>query len=129
MEEKVCSVCKKSKSAGEYYKHGSDKTTIKLRNDCKQCVLNRHRERKFGVDHKTYKQMLSDQDNRCAICAIHVNDYSERYNNFAVDHCHKTHKVRGLLCHNCNRALGMFQDDMNILKVAVNYLSFHMNKI
>ena len=39
-----------------------------------------------------------------------------------VDHCHATGKVRGLLCHNCNRALGLLKDKISVLKNAIQYL-------
>ena len=39
-----------------------------------------------------------------------------------VDHCHITNKVRGLLCHDCNRALGLLKDNTSILSSAINYL-------
>jgi hypothetical protein len=39
-----------------------------------------------------------------------------------VDHCHTTGAIRGLLCHNCNRALGLLKDDINVIKNAINYL-------
>jgi len=39
-----------------------------------------------------------------------------------VDHCHSTGKVRGLLCSNCNRGIGMLQERVDILQNAIDYL-------
>lgn len=44
------------------------------------------------------------------------------YTKLNVDHDHKTRNVRGLLCHNCNRALGLLKDNINSLKSAISYL-------
>jgi hypothetical protein len=44
----------------------------------------------------------------------------------AVDHCHDTGKVRRLLCHNCNRALGLFKDNSDILRKAADYVEEYM---
>ena len=41
----------------------------------------------------------------------------------SIDHCHKTGKVRGLLCKHCNHGLGKFKDDVNLLKIAIDYLN------
>ena len=65
-----------------------------------------------------FKKMLIKQDNKCAICG---NEETKR--RMSVDHCHKTGKVRGLLCQLCNTSLGGFQDDVNRLKKAIKYLS------
>lgn len=40
-----------------------------------------------------------------------------------IDHCHKTGKIRGILCSRCNTALGGFNDDIKLLDKAINYLS------
>jgi hypothetical protein len=53
----------------------------------------------------------------CMICGIFVNG-----KNFHIDHDHKTGKVRGKLCHKCNLGLGMFKDNIDILKQAIRYL-------
>jgi len=39
-----------------------------------------------------------------------------------LDHCHKTGRIRGVLCNNCNTGLGKFYDDIELLKTAINYL-------
>lgn len=78
------------------------------------------RIKKFGITLDEFNQLLKDQDGKCAICG-----YSDRSNpNFfpVVDHDHETGKVRGLLCMNCNQAIGKFKDDLNIIKSAISYL-------
>lgn len=78
-------------------------------------------KRKFGIGIDEYNKMLKKQNNSCAICKS-TTTQDRRTNNFPVDHCHKTGKVRGLLCNHCNRALGMFKDNIESLKSAISYL-------
>lgn len=68
--------------------------------------------------------MLGTQEHKCALCgsegfAIGKNGHSEK---LAVDHCHSTGKVRKLLCHNCNRALGLMKDNPVLLRFAADYV-------
>lgn len=55
----------------------------------------------------------------CAICKKHKSNFTRA---LAVDHCHTTGKIRGLLCTNCNRALGNIKDSIDNLKNAIEYL-------
>lgn len=66
---------------------------------------------------------MEEQNYLCVICneaGFQMN--SRVYHDLNVDHDYKTGKVRGLLCHNCNRALGLLKDDIERLKSAVRYL-------
>lgn len=72
----------------------------------------------FGINADQYEAMLIEQNYACAIC--HKLDICSR--DLAVDHCHVTKKVRGLLCTNCNMALGKFQDNLQNLLNAIEYL-------
>lgn len=68
--------------------------------------------------------MLRNQGGVCAICGeierVVKQDGLPRQ--ISVDHCHKTGHFRGLLCGNCNRAIGLFGDDIDVLASAISYL-------
>lgn len=67
--------------------------------------------------------MLNTQNHLCKICNLPGFKLDPRSKTLlVVDHCHSTGKVRGLLCHNCNRALGLFKDNTNSIENALNYL-------
>mgnify|MGYP002414081203 FL=1 len=63
--------------------------------------------------------MLEQQGGVCAICAKD----QHRGVNWHTDHCHKTKRVRGILCRPCNIMLGHIKDDVAVLKAAVDYLT------
>ena len=69
---------------------------------------------RYGLTPAEYDELAEKQMKKCAICG------SEE--KLHVDHCHQTKKVRGLLCGNCNRGLGIFKDDIERFKKAINYL-------
>jgi Recombination endonuclease VII len=74
--------------------------------------------KKFGINADQYDTILKEQKYVCAIC--NKPDLLNR--GLAVDHCHKTNKVRGLLCTNCNMGLGKFQDNVEYIQNALTYL-------
>jgi len=67
-----------------------------------------------------YDALFKEQQGCCAICEAPQTGLNK---NLAVDHCHSTMVIRGLLCDNCNRALGQFKDNPTILTNAFNYLT------
>jgi hypothetical protein len=71
---------------------------------------------KYGVTAEAFAAYLIQQSGRCAICV-------EPMPRPCVDHDHATGRVRGLLCPACNLGLGKFQDDLDRLRRAVNYLA------
>jgi hypothetical protein len=80
-------------------------------------------KKRYGITLEVYNKMLLDQDYKCAICKISETEIKHKRNTyFAVDHCHKTGKVRGLLCNNCNCILGFINDDTEHLNNAIKYL-------
>lgn len=77
----------------------------------------------YGITSDDYRTLLLHYNGLCAIC--HSTGFLMRESHQAllmVDHDHRTGRVRGLLCHNCNRALGLLHDSINNLKRAIVYL-------
>lgn len=77
--------------------------------------------RHFGITAAEYDAMSEAQGGTCAICRRPC----PTGRRLAVDHCHSTGKVRGLLCAKCNRALGMMDDDPGLLAAAIEYLAHY----
>jgi hypothetical protein len=73
---------------------------------------------KYGITLNEYMEMFNEQKGNCAICGRNQKMFKKR---LCVDHCHKTKKVRGLLCPSCNMSLGKFKN-IEILESAINYL-------
>jgi NAD(P)H-flavin reductase len=80
---------------------------------------------RYGITPERYDEMVRSQNNQCAICGnveTAKHNRSNKIQKLAVDHCHSTGKVRGLLCQDCNRGLGKFHDDVVRLESAIIYL-------
>jgi hypothetical protein len=74
----------------------------------------------FGITTKEYDELLKKQNGKCALCG---GDQNPTYKFFDVDHVHdESKKVRGLLCRKCNVGLGTFENNLEWLKKALNYL-------
>jgi hypothetical protein len=78
-------------------------------------------ERLYGLTREQYKALYARQGRKCAICKRP--ERSARNKLLAVDHCHETGQVRGLLCTHCNRAIGLLQDDPKVVKSAAEYIT------
>jgi hypothetical protein len=117
--------------------------------DKAQVIARRHRERigaagvraanlrdKYGMTVAEYDALREKQDYRCAICGRHEDELpvtavgrprrdgrpTATAFKLAVDHCHSTGRVRGLLCVGCNAAIGHFRDDRTVVLAALTYL-------
>lgn len=81
---------------------------------------------RFGISLDDYNKMMEDQQGVCKICGLPESKLDHRSKlprRLAVDHCHSTGKVRGLLCSDCNTALGLMKDNPKLLNEAIKYLS------
>lgn len=81
-------------------------------------------KRFFNLSVEDYLKMLNDQNGVCAICKKSEIYYTKtgKLKDLAVDHCHVSGKVRGLLCSSCNNGLGCFKDNLELLDKAKEYL-------
>lgn len=78
---------------------------------------------RYGVTPEQFDQMLADQNGVCAICGEpETRMRLDVLLPLSVDHDHVTGRVRGLLCHPCNQAIGFFKDDPERLVKAIEYL-------
>lgn len=145
---KQCTCCLKTKLLEQFYKRGQcgREASNRFRSHCKECCSLkaavrwnenedfRHRgksnsykhilKKNYGLTEEDYLSMYKEQDGLCAICK------QKNYNKagrLAVDHCHVTGKVCGLLCTKCNAGIGLLGDSVQMLKVAISYLEHHKN--
>jgi len=116
-KDKQCRWCNKEfKPRGPSHLYCSDSCKNESRTD-------QYYQIKYGISLKNVKELLHNQKGLCAICQKEGFKMHEGvFMNLNLDHCHESGNVRGLLCHNCNRALGLFKDDINIMKRAIDYL-------
>jgi Recombination endonuclease VII len=104
------------------YRLNNQKKIIKYRQSYKERAKENERKRTLkirGIREEDFNEMFKQQNGKCAICGTHQNDLNKF---LCIDHSHKTNKIRGLLCNNCNRGIGHLKDDINILLKAIDYL-------
>lgn len=84
----------------------------------------RSRKYVYGITDLEYRALLEKQHGKCAVCGNGETQMGNggKVRNLGVDHCHDTGKIRGLLCHNCNVAIGHAQDDPALLRRMAAYL-------
>ena len=123
--KKRCSSCRLLQLIKHFNQRGE--SSDGYRGQCKKCLNKRGRnasdrkrylKRKYGITVEQYDLILKKQGACCAICGG-INPNGQR---LAIDHDHKTGHVRGLLCSKCNRGLGKFEDSIQLLQAAINYL-------
>ena len=134
MREKLCTKCKETKPLDMFY--GDKNQRSGLTCWCKEChkaqSLRYRKENpkdklygrrwwlqnRYGISLEEYESLLLSQEGKCIVC--HKVCSSGR--SLAVDHCHTTGKVRGLLCRRCNTAIGLLGDTYEGVQRAADYL-------
>ena len=135
---KNCTKCNIPKSLSDFWKNKSSKDGYQ--SWCKSCHSiivssklsgserekylrmrrNGHLMNKYGITADDYDKLFIEQDSACAICFVKIDSSGK---SLAVDHDHITGHIRGILCGDCNKALGLFRDSELIVKNAQQYLS------
>jgi len=131
--KRTCKRCNENKTCDNFFiVKSKNKNQYRFNTPCKDCYKQKYqnedrkkyikfylKKRNFGISESEYNTMLKTQNNCCAICGI---DRKAITKDFAIDHCHSTGKIRGLLCSNCNIGIGMFNDNIDVLNKAIKYL-------
>ena len=110
----------KARSRKYYYEHLEERRAFQTehrKNNPRQCKANNVKS-KFGISLEEYEQRLKDQDYKCKICKVEIPLGKDSH----LDHCHRTGKLRGFLCKDCNKGLGIFKDNPEYLNFAIQYL-------
>ncbi len=100
-------------------KPSSKEAAAKYYQENKDIIRNNYLINNYDITLEKYSLLLEKQNHKCAICGV---DNCPSGKSFAVDHDHKTDKIRGLLCKNCNIGLGMFEDNISNMEKAILYL-------
>ena len=138
--KKHCTLCKQEKTLDKFSKAGRGDA---LRSNCKQCDAKQYKKWKeknreaylrstassglkikYGIDLNQYEKLFEEQNGKCKICGT-KKPGRKGVKRFAVDHCHKTKKVRGLLCMACNTAIGLLNENPILFDKAKHYLAQH----
>ncbi|HDZ13941.1 hypothetical protein LCGC14_0840310 [marine sediment metagenome] len=87
----------------------------------------RYRLKKYGLTMAAFDSLFRGQKGKCAICNLELVDENNKGRKVSnayprIDHCHKTGKIRGLLCNRCNVAMGAFDDDIKLIAKVAIYL-------
>ncbi len=109
----------------EQYKRRKEKIlgyNLKWRTEHKDSVRNTRFKYKYKITLEERNTIEVKQNSKCAICGVHS---SKEIRGLFIDHNHKTNQVRGLLCNSCNRGIGYFRDDKDIVEKARIYLHEH----
>jgi hypothetical protein len=81
---------------------------------------------RVGTTIEEYYKVYEEQGGKCKLCpregTLQLSGTGDKVDVLVIDHCHTSGKFRGLLCHNCNIALGHFKDDISVLENAIAYL-------
>lgn len=130
ISEKACTKCHQTLPVSDFGKRtGRTGSRNFYTSACRKCLNEARADAGFretlnthGLTLHAYNAVLTSQGGVCAICRSPGKGKGERYYPLCFDHCHKTGKFRGLLCDRCNLGIGNFDDDIDRMTAAVEYI-------
>ena len=140
---KTCKICNQPKPLTEFYQTVRNGEPYGHHGKCKSCYIKKQQKnydpikkrdenlkRLYGIGLNEYKNLLDNQNGKCAICGTtepggRKSGRGGAVDVFYVDHDHKTEKVRGLLCNVCNRTMGYVGENSGVLEEMIKYLQKH----
>jgi hypothetical protein len=125
-DTKTCNACGQIKPLAEFPKNKKGK--FGRGQKCLSCsakVASEFRQNNYALVYaRKYKTTPEKVEEVLAVGVCEIcNQTAPAHKRHAIDHCHTTGKIRGLLCDNCNKALGLFQDSPTLLNNAIQYLN------
>lgn len=96
---------KKRRKYNKEYRRKNKKKIAKYKQEHEQEIRNKEMQYRYGITFTEYSKMLKNQGNVCKICG----GINPGGNRLAIDHDHKTGKIRGLLCIKCNIKIGWYE--------------------
>lgn len=128
---KICGKCKEKKEVTEFGERLDSRSgRVYLQSYCRECKRKydeegrgRHLWNRYGITGAHVELMLKSQGNVCKICRQPETAKRDgQIQQLSTDHCHRTHKIRGLLCSKCNRMLANAKDNPETLRNGAQYL-------
>lgn len=138
---KTCGICKETKELDAF--HNKKGAKDGKQSQCKVCNIARvktwqadnpekheanwkhttanrdmfaRKAKRYGLSVEELQKLMDKADGKCEICS------REPVKWLVVDHCHETLRVRGIICERCNQGLGLFADNIEFMKSAIEYL-------
>lgn len=111
---KICSRCEIDQPDSNFCKSARNKSG--LNSHCRDCQAKRLRKERYGIDDVKFQELLKTHNNSCALCFVGPEG------TLCVDHNHRTGGIRGILCWQCNAALGKLGDNLQGIMKVVRYL-------
>jgi len=109
-----------------YYQKHKEQFVVRAREyrkNNKAVVSLRARLKRYNISEEFYYHLLKEQDHKCPGCGCSLSEIPPRH--VHIDHCHSTDKVRGIMCHYCNTALGSLKDNTTTLASLIRYVEKH----